>query len=414
MSEDYYQQFGFGASMPEPAAENPPPGVSAPNNPPAPANSAAPASAAPADPDMTDPKMPALGGGWHGRVKQQRRAYESYGGERDRGPAPAEEQGRHRVVESDLIPQRKPEPKKGWRRAVHKVTGMNPGLAQAEKDWNDLLRRIERPLRGEFFTLIMSDKGGVGKSAMTNAMGSALAIYRKEHVVALDINTANGNLADRADERTRNSFRTLNADHRMGSINDARWHMAKNTSSGLDILPQDKGDDIMNGQDLIKAWERLRRFYSVGLADCGNQLRDDVTTQALKMADSVVIVATTRVDGAKKAEETLDWLDEHHYQDLVRSAIVLINDRDRDTPGENVTKLVDKFKKRVRKVHTVPHDPHLAEGGEIDFKRFKPLTQRALMEACASMVDLFGAAADKDYTGQPRAGLGRFDGEASY
>lgn len=413
MTDDYYQQFGFGASTPEPAAENPPPGAVAPNSPVAPPG-AVPESVAPVDPEMTDPKMPAVG--WQGRIDHQRRAYQAYNNpnEHARGPAPAEDRGRHRVVESDLVPVHKPAPKKGWRRAVHKVTGMNPGLSPAEEDWNNLLRRVERPLRGEFFTMMMSLKGGVGKSAMANCLGSALAAYRKEHVVGLDINTANGNLAKRADERTQNSFRTLITDPRMGSINDARWHMAKNNSSGLDILPQDDGDVLMTGQDLHEAWQRLRRYYSIGLADCGVQVRDDVTRQALQMADSVVVVATTRYDGAIKAEETLDWLDAHQYQDLVRSAIMLINDRDRDTANENVTKLVDKFKKRVRKVHTVPWDPHLAEGGVVDFKRLAAGTQRALIEAAASLVDLFGAAADKDYTGQPRAGLGRFDGEVGY
>src|SRR5262245_26803666 len=116
----------------------------------------------------------------------------------------------------------------------------------------------------------------------------------------------------------------------------------------------------------------------------------------LAAADAVVVVSTTRLDGAGGAAETLNWLVDHGYPHLVRSAVVIITDVNKMSQSSSVRKLHEQFEKAVRAVHYVPFDPHLSDATAVDFDRLKPQVRRAFIDAAASLVDGFAAAADKD------------------
>jgi len=176
------------------------------------------------------------------------------------------------------------------------------------------------------------------------------------------------------------------------------------------VLGSDVGDDMLSGAQLTELWQRLQRHYPIGLVDCGNQLRDDLMAAVLAAADAVIVVSTTRLDGADGAAETLNWLVDHGYPHLVRSAVIMISDVFKVTQNSSVSKLHEQFEKAVRAVHYVPFDPHLSDATAIDFDRLKPRVRRAYIEAAGSLVDGFAAAADKDpaaLSGQPRRGSAR-------
>jgi MinD-like ATPase involved in chromosome partitioning or flagellar assembly len=107
-------------------------------------------------------------------------------------------------------------------------------------------------------------------------------------------------------------------------------------------------------------------------------------------------VSTTRVDGADGAAETLNWLVDHGYPHLVRSAVIVISDVFKVSQSSSVRKLHEQFEKAVRAVHYVPFDPHLSDAVAVDFDRLRPRVRRAFIEASASLVDGFSSAADKD------------------
>ncbi|SKO15941.1 ESX-1 secretion-associated protein EspI [Mycobacteroides abscessus subsp. bolletii] len=319
---------------------------------------------------------------------------------------------RQRLQTADLVDQHKAVPTRGWRKAIHTVTRANVGLSKAERDWIELQGRTRRDLRGTFFTAIVTEKGGIGKTTTTVCLGCALAELRKDYVLAMDLNPASGTLYSRVDKPSQGNIRTLNADRKLASYSDAHYHMGLSTSSGLEILDGVRDTDVvLTGGEVQEAWRRANRFYPIGLGDCGTQLRDDVIAATLAMSDALVVVASTRIDGVRAAENTLVWLSEHGHEGLVRAGTVIINDPYRETDPKKVEKMKASFGKWVRKVHYIPFDPHLTEADTIDFGRLKGATRRAYIEAAASVVDLFAAAADKDYTGQPRAGLGRRGGE---
>lgn len=45
----------------------------------------------------------------------------------------------------------------------------------------------------------------------------------------------------------------------------------------------------------------------------------------LDRADALVVVSSASIDGARSASATLDWLDAHGHEDLVRNSIAVIN-----------------------------------------------------------------------------------------
>ena len=297
---------------------------------------------------------------------------------------------------ADLVKPYKEVPEAGWRGRLYRVSRVNLGPSPSERAWNDLRRRVSRNLRGNYLVAVVQQKGGVGKTTVTMGLGSALARYRDDKVVAIDANPASGNLAKRVEEPSAGTWRGLISDERLQSYSDFRHYLGKSSSSGLEVLGSDRSDEMLTGAQLTELWQRLQRHYPIGLVDCGTQLRDDVMAAVLAAADAVVVVSTTRLDGADAAAETLNWLVDHGYPDLVRSAVILISDVFKVTQSSSVRKLHEQFEKAVRAVHYAPYDPHLSDATAVEFDRLKPRVRRAFIEAAASLVDGFAAAADKD------------------
>ncbi|MCH9736855.1 MAG: MinD/ParA family protein [Actinomycetia bacterium] len=300
------------------------------------------------------------------------------------------------VREADLVRSYKPTPETGWRKKVFATTRINLGLSPAEREWNDLKRRLTVNLRGTYVIAVLQQKGGVSKTTATVGIGAALARYRSDKVVAIDANPASGNLAKRIDEPSTGTWRSLLADPNLHSYTDFRHYLGMESASGLEVLGGDPGDAVLTGRALVQTWRQLSRVYPIALLDCGNQMRDDITAAVLSMADAVIVASTTRYDGAEAAQESLNWLIAHGYPHLVRSAVMVISNVNKITPTKAVHNLHEGFGRVVRAVHDIPYDPHLSDATAINFDRLAAPTRRAFIETAASVVDGFAGAADKD------------------
>jgi MinD-like ATPase involved in chromosome partitioning or flagellar assembly len=111
----------------------------------------------------------------------------------------------------------------------------------------------------------------------------------------------------------------------------------------------------------------------------------------LDIADSLVIVSSGSVDGARSASATLDWLDAHGHGDLVRNAVTVINCVSRSAGGVDLDRVAAHVGGRCRAVVRIPFDPHLQEGAEVDLDRLEPRTRLALLELAAVVADAFPA-----------------------
>jgi MinD-like ATPase involved in chromosome partitioning or flagellar assembly len=305
---------------------------------------------------------------------------------------------RAQIRESQVAPPYKPVPQMGWRKSLHRVTHVNLGLSAGEREWIDLRRRLKVNLRGNYVIAVMGSKGGVNKTTSTVCLGAAFKHYRDDKIVAIDANPASGNLSKRVDEPSTMSWRGLISDRHLRQYTDFRAYLGRDSSSGLEVLGSDAGDEVLTGNELVAAWERLKVQYPIAIIDCGNQMRDDITKAILEYlpVDAVVVPSTTRLDGARGAAETLNWLLTHGYPHLVRDAVVMVSNINNINASEQVRRLHEDFGNTVRAVHAVPFDDHLSDAVAIDWARLKPATQRAYIEAAASLVDGFAGAADRD------------------
>ena len=135
--------------------------------------------------------------------------------------------------------------------------------------------------------------------------------------------------------------------------------------------------------------EILERFYGLVLTDCGTGLLHSAMSSVLAKADVLVVVSSGSIDGARSASATLDWLDAHGHEDLVRNSVAVINAVRPRTGKVDMQKVIDHFARRCRAVRLVPFDPHLEEGAEISLDRLRRPTREALTELAAVVADGF-------------------------
>ncbi len=174
---------------------------------------------------------------------------------------------------------------------------------------------------------------------------------------------------------------------------DVRGYTSQGPSR-LEVLASESDpavSEAFSAADYDKALAVLERFYSLVLTDCGTGLLNSAMSSVLSQADSLIVVSSGSVDGARSASATLDWLDAHGHQDLVRRSVCVINAVRPRSGKVDMQKVVDHFSRRCRAVCVVPFDPHLEEGAEIDLDRLKPKTREALVQLAAVVADGFPA-----------------------
>ena len=154
--------------------------------------------------------------------------------------------------------------------------------------------------------------------------------------------------------------------------------------------------EAFSSEDYVRSLEVLERFYSLVLTDCGTGLMHSAMSAVLANADTLIVVSSGSVDGARSASATLDWLDAHGHEDLVRNSVAVINAVRPRSGKVDMQKVVDHFSRRCRAVRLVPFDPHLEEGAEISLDRLKRETREALIELAAVVADGFPSAAEHE------------------
>jgi MinD-like ATPase involved in chromosome partitioning or flagellar assembly len=300
----------------------------------------------------------------------------------------------HELSTSHLIRQVKRPPQSGWRRAVYKATGhaVNLGESNADVHRRDLISRINQPLRGCYKIAMLSLKGGVGKTTMTTTLGSTFASLRGDRVVAVDANPDRGTLSQKIPLETTATVRHLLRDAaRITRYSDVRAYTSQGPSR-LEVLASEQDpavSEAFSEDDYRRTIDLLEHFYNIVLTDCGTGLMHSAMRGVLDIADSLVIVSSGSVDGARSASATLDWLDAHGYHDLVARSVAVINSVRPRSGAVDLDKLAEHFGSRCRAVCRIPFDPHLEEGAEIELDRLAPQTRTALLELGATVADDF-------------------------
>lgn len=298
--------------------------------------------------------------------------------------------------ESTLVNPVKPAPRGGWRRAVHSLTGgkVNPGNSSAVERHEQLLERVRQPLRGDYRIAVLSLKGGVGKTTNIVALGSTFASVRGDRVIAVDANPDFGTLAQRVGAPPHHAtIRDLLATEDTSRYPQVRAFTTQ-APSRLEVIGSERdpaASEAFSEEDYRRAIDILQHHYNVILTDCGTGLMHSAMNGVLALANSLVLVTSSALDGAQSASATLDWLNLHGYEQLAANSIVVVSESNEGKSPMNTGRLAEHFRARTRAVHTIPFDRHLAEGGTIDLERLARPTREAYLELAALVADDFGS-----------------------
>jgi MinD-like ATPase involved in chromosome partitioning or flagellar assembly len=293
----------------------------------------------------------------------------------------------------------RPAPQHGWRKLIHHASiGMiNPGESKYDISQKALIERVNKPLRGDYSIAVLSMKGGVGKTTITVGLGVTFSSLRGDRVIALDANPDFGTLAQRGPLETRSTVRDLLLDNNIGRYSDVRRHTSQGPSR-LEILASERDPAASKGFSAAHyraALNLLQRFYNIILTDCGTGLVHSTMSGVLDEADALVIVASPAADAARSSLATLDWLQQHGHSHLVSEAVIVISS---PRPGPlpiDIDKFTSNFLTRVRAVHGIPFDPHLAEGAEVSLDLMNRKTRQAFIGLAATIAERFGDPAQR-------------------
>jgi putative peptide zinc metalloprotease protein len=293
-----------------------------------------------------------------------------------------------------MLPARTAEPRHGWRHAVYRASGhsLNLGPGPAERRLAELEARLRTPISGSRRVVVMSRKGGVGKTTITLALGSTFSELRGDRAIAVDANPDAGNLAHRVSvPNSRTVTDVLRDLDRIDRYATLRSYTSQAPESRLEVLASDDDPRIgmaLDRDDYHRLIGLLDHYYNLILLDTGTGILDSANQGLLGEADQLVLVLRAGLDGGRAAALTLDWLDEHGFDALVERAVVVVNAvrHGLDTPVEA---MVQHFERRCRRVVQVPWDPALEAGAQTRLSDLSSATRQGLIEMAAAVADGF-------------------------
>jgi MinD-like ATPase involved in chromosome partitioning or flagellar assembly len=211
-------------------------------------------------------------------------------------------------------------------------------------------------------------------------------------VVAVDANPDRGTLSEKVPLETPATVRHLLRDAEgIDRYSDVRSYTSQGPSR-LEVLASESDpavSEAFSADDYSRTVDVLERFYSLVLTDCGTGLMHSAMSAVLAKADVLIVISSGSVDGARSASATLDWLDAHGHEKMVKNSIAVINAVRPRSGKVDMQKVVDHFSRRCRAVRLVPFDPHLEEGAEISLESLRRETREALIELAAVVAEDF-------------------------
>ena len=295
-----------------------------------------------------------------------------------------------------LRPRSRP-PTRGWRRAVYASTRgvVNPGPGAAERREQEVIERVRTRVRGARRIVVLSRKGGAGKTTTTLMLGHTFAAHRGDRVVALDANPDAGSLAYRVHRETPETVTSLLAGRSdLDRYSDMRAFTSQSPDTRLEVVASDDDPRIsqaLGERDYHQTIDLLDRHYNLILIDTGTGILDAGIQGILTEADQLVVVMPPALDGGRVAAMTLDWLDQHGRNDLVCSSVAVIN-AVHGRGAVELDRMEAHFAGRCAATVRIPWDPVLGAGAHTTLAELRRPTRDAYLELAAMVAEGFVAS----------------------
>jgi len=323
-----------------------------------------------------------------------------FGGESRRGSAAVVGYVPALVELDDLQLRRKSVPaKQGWRGLVHDVTRINLPPGPDETYEMALRERVQRMVRSTFPITVLGVKGGVGKTVVTEVLGSTFSAVRGDRVIAVDLDPDAGNLISRHGRESALSLADLAAEGTSTRYLDVRAHTSQNQSTRLEVLtgPDFAGTPrALRDSDLEAVMPILGEHYSLVLMDTGTGLKTSLMGTVLRQSRALVMVSSASIDSLEETQLSVEWLRHNGYQELLDTMVLVINNVARGKPNVNLHRAVDQFARQIgrERIFVLPFDSHIFEGRQITLELLSAKTRRRYLELAARIAELFPRAAD--------------------
>jgi MinD-like ATPase involved in chromosome partitioning or flagellar assembly len=116
----------------------------------------------------------------------------------------------------------------------------------------------------------------------------------------------------------------------------------------------------------------------------------DTLRAVLELSDQLVVMASSGADGLSGAGLVLDRLTALGHEEKARQAVTVISGvRSSSRRLALGDEAVAHFRRHCRAVVTVPYDPHLARGDEVDPASMRGRTRAAYYELAALVAQHF-------------------------
>lgn len=304
-------------------------------------------------------------------------------------------------------------PESGMRGLLYRVSNgrINLGRSAEETVEDQLKARIRQPLGdGVYHVPIFAQKGGVGKTTITTAVGVTTAGLRTDKIIGVDVNPDGGSLAIRVPRTTTKTVLDLRDALRRGNVSPVDFDRYVNHASHrfdtIVMPPGMKPEHPLSAADHQMIADSLEEKYpyKIVFTDCGTNVTDDVMDSVIPKAHQMIVVTTTVQDEATVTAGGLDSLERMGREDLVRNAVtVLVEKAPRDN-NVDTQRIIDKtasdiehwFEQRTSVVIKVPYDSVMRLGKIYDPAEVSAGSRLAHLKVAAEVMDRLAAYGNAD------------------
>lgn len=302
-------------------------------------------------------------------------------------PAAPPSESDHRYSVGDLIDQLSPpaplKASRGWRARL----GLKPSQREADELRDVQLTKsvFDRPVT----IMVANPKGGSGKTPISVLLAAAFGHHRGGGVVAWDNNELRGTLPDRTHSPHRRTIHDL-----VDALDRRQWKTTQFTDLAYFLNHQESGlfhtlgsaqraGHVVTGEHFSQVHEVFARYFQIIVIDTGNNEGAPNWNAAAMAADCLVVPTKWRKDSLIPAARMLESMQDTNPGLLDRTVIAATNgpmDSQKDVKDNGASWFGTNHP-----IVEIPTDPHIAEGGVIDFDHLREPTRRAALRLAAEV-----------------------------